>query len=252
MIRLVPLLLLAACASDHWYLEPEKRDQHVHWSYEGDTGPEHWGDLSKEFETAKTGREQSPIDIRPADTVEAGLPGITFHYRDEVSVFVNNGHTLQHDEGPGNWMELDGQRFDLKQFHSHTPSEHTIDGRHTAGEMHFVHKGPRGRVVVLATLIVPGRNLPDFRELVDSIPKNKGETGVVGPPVNPLEFIPEDRSYWRYEGSFTTPPCTEDVTWIVFKNPVQADAAILERAREILGRCNRPTQPLHDRRVLSK
>ncbi len=129
------LLAAATGPGKHWYLKKKEHRHRVKWGYIGDIGPAHWGDLSPAYKLAKNGRKQSPIDIDTGKTVPANLPEPRFHYVDEKAVFLNNGHTLEHEEGKGNWLEWNGKRYRLAQFHFHTPSEHTVDGRHAPMEI---------------------------------------------------------------------------------------------------------------------
>ena len=243
-------VLLTGCASPgHWYLSDKPHAHETHWSYEGATGPEHWGDLSPKFRAAKDGRRQSPIDIRRASAVDVNLPPLEFRYRENPAVFVNNGHTLEHTQGDESRLVIASERYDLKQFHFHTPSEHTIDGRHAPAEIHLVHSGKGGRTVVISVLIEEGAIDPDLAEAIHAMPHNRGGKATVGAPFDAIGFLPEKRDYYRYEGSFTTPPCTEGVTWIVMKDPFLGSSGAIDELRSILGANNRPLQPLHGRGV---
>ena len=107
------------------------------WGYEGEVGPSHWGKLSPEFAPCGEGNAQSPIDIR--DATEVGLVDIAFHYQQSAGSIVNNGHTIQVDFNTDDFIIYNGIRYDLLQFHFHSPSEHTIDGEAAAMELHLVH-----------------------------------------------------------------------------------------------------------------
>jgi carbonic anhydrase len=125
---LVPLFLsLATCAEHH--------DRHAHWSYAGETGPAHWGELNPEFALCSTGKHQSPIDLAKVEMKD--LPDIVFNYKPVDVDIVNNGHTIQVNEESGGSIEIDGTTYVLAQFHLHAPSEHTIDGRHARAELHW-------------------------------------------------------------------------------------------------------------------
>jgi carbonic anhydrase len=111
----------------------------AHWSYEGEQGPEHWGELADEYLMCFAGANQSPIDL-VAD-VQAELPELEFEYYSNNVDQINNGHTIQQNIKPGSFLRIPdrGTSFELKQFHFHSPSEHTVDGKHFAMEIHFVH-----------------------------------------------------------------------------------------------------------------
>ena len=67
---------------------------------------------------------------------------------------------------------------------------------------------------------------------------------------NPLFLLPPERSYFSYPGSLTTPPCTEEVDWFVMAEPVEVDAALIDRFRQVLGQNVRPLQPDNARPVV--
>lgn len=98
-----------------------------HWSYEGATGPPHWGDLSPDYSVCKTGQEQSPIDIM--NTVAEKLPPIEFQYLQSPLKLIDNGHTVQVNYEPGSYITVSGKRYELVQFHFHHPSEEAIHGK---------------------------------------------------------------------------------------------------------------------------
>src|SRR5262249_11320213 len=100
--------------------------QTVHWSYTGDTGPEHWGELSPDYALCSSGEEQSPVDI--ASTSPVNPPDLQFYYQPSALNIVNNGHTVQVNYDSGSTVEIDGTPYTITQFHFHNPSEHTVDG----------------------------------------------------------------------------------------------------------------------------
>ena len=143
----IPIALACQSASDH------ASHDHADWSYEGATGPDHWGDLDPDYALAKTGREQSPINIETGGVTEESRPEIVVDYHPTTLDIINNGHTLQDNYTGGGSIEIDGHRYELAQFHVHAPSEHTIDGRHAAAEMHFVHTDEDDNLAVIAVMI---------------------------------------------------------------------------------------------------
>lgn len=242
-------LLVAACGDDpHWYFADADHEHHAAWSYQGDTGPEHWGDLDSAYRLARTGRSQSPIDIRPAAAISVPLPRTRFRYTPEPATFLNNGHTLQHNEAPGSWLEIDDERYALKQFHFHTPSEHSIDGALLDAEIHLVHQGASGEAVVVAILVRSGAKNRALEGVRGTLPR-EGSTKTLTGSIDPAELLPESHRLFRYTGSFTTPPCTENVEWFVLEQPIEASAEGIEELNALVGNNNRPTQPLHGRKV---
>jgi carbonic anhydrase len=147
-------------------------DEDVHWTYSGEYGPEHWGELSEEFAVCSEGHSQSPVDI--VDPIKAELGPITLSYRGSTTAVVNNGHTLQVDVGPGNSLEVGGNTFEMVQFHLHSPSEHRIEGNSYPLEAHFVHENDRGELAIVAILFRDG-------------PHNSGLATIVPPPTDPYK-----------------------------------------------------------------
>ncbi|RTZ61300.1 MAG: hypothetical protein DSZ32_02170, partial [Gammaproteobacteria bacterium] len=138
-VMFLPLLGITATASEH-----------ASWGYTGNAAPGHWGDLSPEFSECKTGRNQSPVDL--GKLVDARLPKIDFSYYAPPREIVNNGHTIQITTGSNNRIMIDDDVFELKQMHFHSPSEHTVNGRHFPLEAHFVHRDKDGNIAVVAVL----------------------------------------------------------------------------------------------------
>lgn len=245
---------------------------HNSWSYEGNQGPLRWGKLGPEFSLCEKGMAQSPVDLLRAH--KTTLNDIYFSYKEAPFHVVNNGHTLQevepvsetaksrypkHGQTVTNFdkdstIVFDEDLYLLEQFHFHTPSEHTIDHRHFPMELHLVHHNERHEVAVVAVFMEEGKENPFFETFLQHAPTKVGE--VVDDhshTVNPIALLPERRSYYLYSGSFTTPPCSEGVSWLVMQDPIEVSAAQIEKFRALVGHDNvRPTQPLHKRFVLEK
>src|SRR5262245_54087655 len=85
----------------------------THWSYTGEEGPSHWGDLDAAFATCKQGHVQSPIDIRGAK--KADLPALTFDYKAAPLRVLDNGHTVVVNYAPGSTLTVAGHVYTLRQ-----------------------------------------------------------------------------------------------------------------------------------------
>lgn len=194
----------------------------LHWSYHGTGGPENWGSLKPEFAKCAAGSRQSPIDIRGGIAVD--LEPIKFDYRPSGFSVLDNGHSVQVNVGAGNAIEVMGRRYDLVQFHFHRPSEERIDGRQYDMDAHLVHRDADGRLAVVAVLFDRGAAQPQVQTVWNNLPLEKGEELAAGAPLDPLALLPQDRRYFTYMGSLTTPPCTEGVLWMVLKQPVPVSA----------------------------
>lgn len=220
----------------------------VHWSYSGTQGPEHWGELSEAFAACSEGRNQSPIDI--VDPIEADLGAIRLAYGGSTTAVLNNAHTLEIDVGPGNRLDVQGQVFELVQFHLHSPSEHRIQGKSFPLEAHFVHSNDRGELAVLAVLFHEGPANSGLATIGATAPRQVGRSEPLDAPVAELELVPETRAYYRYSGSLTTPPCTEGVIWLVLEATSTVAEAQVEGFVKLIGEDARPPQPLNGRVVL--
>ncbi|MDZ7813141.1 MAG: carbonic anhydrase family protein [Ideonella sp.] len=189
-----------------------------HWAYQGPGGPTVWGQLKPEFAKCATGQRQSPIDIRNGIQVE--LQAIEFDYRLTGFSVIDNGHTVQVNLPPGNAITVMGRRYDLLQFHFHRPSEERINGRQFDMVAHLVHKDAEGRIAVVAVLLDRGASQPVIQNIWNALPLEKGEEQAAPSVIDLNRLLPEDRRYFTYMGSLTTPPCNEGVLWMVMKTPV--------------------------------
>ena len=221
----------------------------VHWGYSGSTGPERWGSLSRDFAMCSEGRSQSPIDI--AHTTKANLGSLEFDYRDAPLSILNNGHAIQVNVSSDSAMRIDGNTYKLLQFHFHSPSENTHNGRPYAMEAHLVHKNDRGELAVVGVFLEEGRENPFVQTLWDNLPAQVNHENRVGHlPVNAADLLPANGSYYHFSGSLTTPPCSENVKWYVMKEPIPVSAAQVKKFLALIGPDARPVQPLHGREVL--
>ncbi|MEJ2766742.1 carbonic anhydrase family protein [Photobacterium sp. MCCC 1A19761] len=215
------------------------------WHYEGPHGVEHWGE---QFVTCAEGVNQSPVDI--TETLSAELAPLHIDYQGQVSELVNNGHTIQANVSGQNTLTIEGETFTLKQFHFHTPSENTIQHKHYPLEAHFVHANPQGNLAVIAAMFESGpRGNPALKTLLTRLPKN-GDRITLSDALSPVSLLPREREYYRFNGSLTTPPCTEGVRWYVMKEPQASTPAQTSALQEIMGSNARPVQPLNARVVL--
>ena len=231
---------IAAVAAAPVHEEPHPAHP-PHWGYEGKEGPENWAKLSPEWAKCGTGERQSPIDIR--DGLKVDLEQITFDYRPTAFKVVDNGHTIQVNVSGWNSLRMQGRSFKLVQFHFHRPSEEMIDGKTFEMVVHLVHQDSQGKLAVVAVLIEKGARQPVLQAVLNNLPLEKGqEVPVNGNSIDLAQMLPTDRRYFTYMGSLTTPPCTEDVLWIVMKQPAQATAEQLNLFARIYPMNARPVQ----------
>lgn len=236
---------------------PKESARPAHWGYTGDVAPDKWGGLSPVYAACQKGLIQSPIDI-PASGTGAATPlkfdyrttGLKIAHHEHVIDIVDNGHTIQITVDEGSTLTTARSKYSLKQFHFHTPSEHTIGGKSFPMEVHFVHQSDAGQFAVVSALFVEGPANDNLSKLITHFPAKKGDTNHV--PEQKLELaaqLPANSPAYSYLGSFTTPPCTENVEWFVLQQPITASADQLKAFADRLNHNNRPVQPLHDRKV---
>jgi len=213
------LLALAAAA---------RADEHAgpHFSYSGETGPEHWAEEDPSFATCGTGKRQSPIDIDSATRNKALAP-IDFAYRPTALTVTDTGHSFQVNVAAGSGgITVGGDRYELVQFHFHRPSEERLQGHRYSMVAHLVHKSAKGELAVVAVLIHKGEENAFLKSVFDNFPAaGTKEKAVAGATLDLGTFLPAARGYYTFEGSLTTPPCSEQVRWFVLKKAVQAAPA---------------------------
>lgn len=219
----------------------------VHWGYEGDGAPEHWGELSAEFEACGNGKEQSPINL--SDATPEDLADIEFAYAASTGEVLNNGHTLQYTPSTMQKVTLDGEDLELAQLHMHTPAEHEVDGKQLPGEIHFVHKNAAGDITVLGILLEEGAPNELVQYLLDNAPENVDTSHISQEEINIADALPASHEYITYGGSLTTPPCSENVRWIVMTQPVTASAEQLQAFESLIGKNARPVQDQNGREL---
>ncbi|HEX8987163.1 MAG TPA: carbonic anhydrase family protein [Rhodocyclaceae bacterium] len=193
----------------------------IHWSYEGEGGPANWAKLNPEYAACAAGHRQSPIDIR--DTIRVDLEPIKFDYKPSQVTIIDNGHTIEVDVAEGSSMRIMDRDYQLVQFHFHKPGEERINGRMFDMVVHLVHRDEAGRVAVIAVPLEKGAEQPLIQTIWNNLPLDKNLPVTLTTTINPADLLPppDHRAYYTYMGSLTTPPCTEDVLWMVFKQPVQ-------------------------------
>ena len=219
------------------------------WSYGGETGIDFWGELKPEFQTCSSGQAQSPINIEGSGfSLDVG--SLDLNYQDTPLAIVNNGRTIRIDYQPGSSLTLDNRTYELAQFHFHQPSEHLISGQAAAMEAHFVHRDrATGDLVVLAVLMQEGSTSTALKSIWQRIPKSDSQAEKVADlTINALQLLPENsKQYYRYQGSLTTPPCSEIVTWLVLKQPISVSKSQLASFQKVIGNNARPVQALNKR-----
>ncbi len=220
----------------------------AHWTYSGEAGPAHWGELSPAFKACSTGRNQSPVNL--TGFVEADLKPLEIAYKAGGNKVVNNSHTIMVSYEKGSVLKVDGMDFELKQFHFHSPSENVINGKSYPMEVHLVHMDKANNLAVVAVMFEEGAANPVLEKIFALMPQTPGEKDLAE-KVTVEEILPKNRDYYRFNGSLTTPPCSEGVRWMVMKKPVAASKEQIEKFTHVMHNPNnRPVQPLNARAVM--
>lgn len=217
-----------------------------HWSYSGPEGPEYWGRLDPAWATCATGQQESPIDLSGALTADLGT--LDLQWRTLPARVFDTGHAIQAEASPGSNLTLGGKGYQLLQFHVHQPSEHLLNGHRYPLEIHFVHAAPDGTLGVVGVFAEPGEANP----VVDTVLAATASAGAADdrPMLDLAALLPEQRGFFRYEGSLTTPPCSETVNWVVLTQPITVSAAQIEGFARLHPGNVRPLQSLNRRFLL--
>lgn len=241
IISIFVVFVLALMIADG---EPEPM---AHWSYEGEEGPKNWSELDERYSMCIEGSNQSPINI--TNTIEAKLLPLELEDNSKGTTFINNGHTVQVNFAGGSTLTLDGKEYSLKQVHFHTPSENTIEGKSYPMEAHLVHASGSSLAVIGVMFEVSNDNTV-LNKILRNLPENEGDSNELKSLVTGYELLPEIKDYYRFNGSLTTPPCSEGVKWVVLKTPVQISESQLKDFTSVMPENNRPIQEINARTIL--
>ena len=254
LVCTIAALSLASCSGTETASESHGGGHGVHWGYEAGNGPADWGSMSPEWILCAEGREQSPIDLANATQVE--LPGVEIDTPSgqEVKVLnqegvigaLDNGHTIQINSRTGETLTVGDKTYALIQFHFHAPSEHTVDGEHFPMEMHFVHQAEDGALAVVGVLIEEGTENPGIAPLWAQL---AAAPGTVQIPARFADNVFPDAGsgFYHYDGSLTTPPCSEGVKWYVRKTLTRLSSDQIADFTASYDHNNRPVQALGNR-----
>lgn len=249
----VALLIAAPLTEQH---------QIPQYGYSGPTGPQKWGSLSPYFSTCSAGRRQSPVNIVKKEVVyNPKLRVLTRAYSVANATLVNYGFAIgmQYGKGAGVLM-VDGKNYTLKQMHWHSPSEHIIDGVRYPAELQVIHKADNGNISVVAILYQYGDPDPLLDQIKDKLDELAKETcgadeeaHIPIGEMRPKHLKRNTRKYFRYIGSFTSPPCSEKVIWNILGKVRDISKEQVEALKAPLGEVfktnSRPTQPLNGRKI---
>ena len=151
----------------------------------------------------------------------------------------------------GSYITIVGVRYDLVQFHFHMPSEHKTKGKLHDGELHLVHQSADGHLAVVALIMYHAdSDNAAFASVWNNMPKSPGAVQHLDAQTNAARFLPVARGTYRYDGSLTTPPCTEGVLWNLMRDSVSMSSGQMLDFMHVIGDNYRPVQPLGGRPLL--
>jgi carbonic anhydrase len=243
------MVLTTGCTSNEKN-ESHKKQHTAHWGYSGEYLPSKWGSIKEEFAMCSKGKMQTPINI--IATLDTNITALDFDYKTSSTNVINNGHTVQVNIISGSSVVIDGEEFELKQFHFHTPSENNINGYQYQLEAHFVHATKNGDLAVVAVMFEEGEENPILAKIWSKFPLDENKKTSIKLTYDDIkQIMPTNKEYYKFMGSLTTPPCSENVKWNVFKTPMTISKQQVKQFFDIFGHSNnRPLQDTNKREIL--
>jgi carbonic anhydrase len=252
----IAVLAIASCSGEQPAAEGHGEDHAVHWGYETSDGPAVWGSMNPDWALCAQGVEQSPIDLANATQIELSSMELDLVSGQELAVLnqagvidaLDNGHTIQINAETGETLTVGDKSYALVQFHFHAPSEHTVNGKHYPMELHFVHAAQDGALAVLGVLLDEGATNPGIAPLWSQLTAAPSATTIRMPTDFAENIFPDvGAGFYHYDGSLTTPPCSEGVKWYVRKTPTTLSKQQIATFAEVYDHNNRPVQALNER-----
>lgn len=233
---LIACMILLGCAHE---LEEK-------WSYSGDQAPYRWGQLDEAYRACGEGRHQSPINLTQEFASKATMP-VDLFYEDLSGLAINDGKTIRLEFQKEDSVSVGGKEYYLKQLHFHAKSEHSLDGIFFPAEMHLVHEAYDKSLLVIGFFIRLDESHYDHYGFFKELPK-KGETKKTN-LVNLRKLSAFNGAHYMYNGSLTTPPCTEDVNWVIFETPLRLSSKQLSSFSAIYSNNYRPVRPMYEHKL---
>ncbi|MEH6547231.1 MAG: carbonic anhydrase family protein [Sneathiella sp.] len=221
------------------------------WAYAGTKGPGQWSKLDPQFH-ACGGTQQSPVAIKSSDAFSANVPELFLELEQFKPTVTNDGHNITVEpQGIGGSLLYGGKTYKLGEMRFQHSSGHTVDGRQFPLEIHFVHASDGGELFILGVFFLEGPANTTLQTLLDNAPSAKGQkSGSL--IIDPMQMIPVDNRFFRYKGSLTMPPCTENVTWHLYKQTLTASKAQIDTLGLLYNDNHRPAQALNRRYILQE
>ncbi len=197
------------------------------WGYSGNLAPWYWASINPEWSNCGSKVNQSPIDIS-GSRLDEKLKTLKFNYNHgEASLTLRNA-TVQGDIQSGSFIEWDGERFDLTRVFFRTPSEHRVNGLPWEMEIQLEHKSARDQLLMVSVLVTTGKSSSIIANVAGNLPRFRDDIKDFS-QLNWHDLLPGKKTYWKYLGTSTTPPCDPNVTWVVMTEPVTTKASDIDR-----------------------
>jgi carbonic anhydrase len=208
------------------------------WEYQGQNGPQNWGNLSEEYKFCKIGYNQSPIDI--LDNFSEN--DLKFFYKNEEIEKHQETHFTVIDFGENNFLLRRKKKFFLRKMFIRHPSEHLIKSNQFPLEIQIAHKSDDEQWLFLGIFVEIGEENQEFNQLISLLENNQNNAVT---KFNLAKIIKEKDQIFFYEGSQTNPPCKEGIKWYIFKTPIKISKTQMNKIIQlaIASKTNsRPTQ----------
>lgn len=219
----------------------------VSWDYHGAGAPSRWGKLDPAYGACATGKRQSPIYIR--DGIQVQLDPLVFSYQPSAFTVIDTGRTVQVDVAPGNFLSIDGHRYELVEFHFHRPAEDVVEGKRYDMVIHMLHRDAEGRLAMLAVLLDKGAAQPVVQTVWNNLPLEQNRPVQARVTLDPAQLLPKEQNYYTYMGSLTMPPCTEGVRWVVLRRPMTVSDEQIDIFSRLYPMNARPLQDASNRLI---
>jgi len=233
-MKVFPLVIAGIMLSGTLFAEAWNYDTH---------GPSAWSQLSAEYRLCGEGKNQSPIDLSALTRAAVTAPRMA--YTSSEGTVVDNGHAIQWSPDQKMDVTLNSKKYTLLQIHFHTPSEHLLNGVAFPAEAHLVHQDDKGNLLVVGVLLKPGNSNAFVDNMLTGLQSQKTSE------IHPAGLLPKSTKILNYNGSLTTPPCTEGVTWMVMQDTMTLSPSQLAALTDKHSGNARPVQP-HNARVVLK
>lgn len=217
------------------------------WDYKGERGPPAWATLDPAYAACASGRSQSPIDV--VEVLPRDLPNLDFRYGPAAIDLHNDGRAIEQRFAPGNALRMGNLSFALSSLRVHAPSEHRAAGISFAMELQWLHKSPQGHLAIVAVMVKPGDANPALGMLIERLPMAAGDESQSPAQVPLAQLLPKERTYMRYSGSLTQPPCWENVMWMILSEPIEASPSQIAAFTRLHRDNVRPVAPVGKRSV---